>query len=138
VALAAAETLAAEDISAEVIDPRTTVPLDTETLIRSAVKTGRVIVVDEGHRAYGVTAEIASSIAEAAFYHLDAPVRRLGALDVPVPFSPVLEDVTVPRTPGSWSAGWSPKVRGWRRASRSWRWRPTRRWWRWRPPPPAS
>jgi pyruvate dehydrogenase E1 component beta subunit len=96
VALAAAETLAAEDISAEVIDPRTTVPLDTETLIRSAVKTGRVIVVDEGHRAYGVTAEIASSIAEAAFYHLDAPVRRLGALDVPVPFSPVLEDVTVP------------------------------------------
>jgi pyruvate dehydrogenase E1 component beta subunit len=96
VALAAAEMLAAEGISAEVIDPRTTVPLDRETLVRSAVKTSRAIVVDEGHRSYGVTAEIAALIAEEAFYHLDAPVRRLGALDVPVPFSPVLEDATVP------------------------------------------
>jgi pyruvate dehydrogenase E1 component beta subunit len=96
VALAAAETLAAEGISAEVIDPRTTVPLDRETLVRSAVKTSRAIVVDEGYRSYGVTAEIAALIAEEAFYHLDAPVRRLGALDVPVPFSPVLEDATVP------------------------------------------
>jgi pyruvate dehydrogenase E1 component beta subunit len=96
VALAAAETLAAESISAEVIDPRTTVPLDRETLVRSAVKTSRAIVVDEGYRSYGVTAEIAALIAEEAFYHLDAPVRRLGALDVPVPFSPVLEDATVP------------------------------------------
>jgi pyruvate dehydrogenase E1 component beta subunit len=59
-------------------------------------KTSRAIVVDEGHRRYGVTAEIASVIAERAFYHLDAPVRRLGALDVPIPFSPPLEDVTVP------------------------------------------
>jgi pyruvate dehydrogenase E1 component beta subunit len=96
VALAAAEMLAAEGISAEVIDPRTTVPLDVEALVASAIKTGRALVVDEGHRAYGVTGEIAALIAEGAFYHLDAPVRRLGALDVPVPFSPVLEDVTVP------------------------------------------
>jgi pyruvate dehydrogenase E1 component beta subunit len=96
VALAAAEMLAAAGISAEVIDPRTTVPLDVEALVASAIKTGRALVVDEGHRAYGVTGEIAALIAEGAFYHLDAPVRRLGALDVPVPFSPVLEDVTVP------------------------------------------
>ena len=96
VCLEAAELLAAEGISAEVVDPRTLVPLDADALVRSAEKTGRAIVVDEGHRAYGVTAELASTIAERAFYHLDAPVRRLGALDVPVPFSPPLEDETVP------------------------------------------
>ncbi|HXF56553.1 MAG TPA: alpha-ketoacid dehydrogenase subunit beta [Actinomycetota bacterium] len=96
VALATADLLEAEGISLEVVDPRTTVPLDRETLVASAAKTGRVIVVDEGCRSYGVTAELASVIAEEAFYHLDAPVRRLGAMDVPVPFSPVLEDLTVP------------------------------------------
>jgi pyruvate/2-oxoglutarate/acetoin dehydrogenase E1 component len=94
--LAAAELLAARGISAEVIDPRTTSPLDHETIIRSVQKTGRSVVVDEGHRSYGVTAEIAAMIAEEAFYYLDAPVRRLGARDVPIPFSPPLEDVTVP------------------------------------------
>jgi acetoin:2,6-dichlorophenolindophenol oxidoreductase subunit beta len=96
VALAAAEQLEAEGISAEVIDPRTLVPLDEDTLVRSAEKTGRAVVVDEGHQRYGITAELASMIADRAFYSLDAPVRRLGAMDVPVPFSPVLEDVTVP------------------------------------------
>src|SRR5712692_4591335 len=96
VALEAALALAADGIEAEVVDPRTTVPLDVETLVASARKTGRVIVVDEGHRAYGVTGEIASAISEGAFYQLDAPVQRMGALDVPVPFSPVLEDQTVP------------------------------------------
>jgi pyruvate dehydrogenase E1 component beta subunit len=96
VSLAAAELLEADGISAEVIDPRTTTPLDEETLVRSVEKTSRAIVVDEGHRRYGVTAEIASVLAEHAFYHLDAPVRRLGAMDVPIPFSPVLEDETVP------------------------------------------
>ena len=94
--LAAAELLAAGGISAEVIDPRTTSPLDHDTIIRSVQKTGRSVVVDEGHRSYGVTAEIAAMIAEEAFYYLDAPVRRLGARDVPIPFSPPLEDVTVP------------------------------------------
>jgi pyruvate dehydrogenase E1 component beta subunit len=94
--LEAAELLAAEGISAEVVDPRTLSPLDTATLVESAKKTGRAIVVDEGHRSYGVTAELAAVIAEEAFHHLDAPVRRLGALDVPVPFSPTLEDETVP------------------------------------------
>jgi pyruvate dehydrogenase E1 component beta subunit len=96
VALAAAELLEQHGISAEVIDPRTISPLDEDTIVRSAEKTGRAIVVDEGHQRYGVTAEIAAVIADRAFYSLDAPVKRMGALDVPVPFSPALEDVTVP------------------------------------------
>ena len=96
VALAAADILAGEGLSLEVVDPRTTVPLDVETIVRSARKTSRAIVVDEGYQSYGVTGEIASAISEGAFYHLDAPVRRMGAMDVPVPFSPVLEDLTVP------------------------------------------
>jgi pyruvate/2-oxoglutarate/acetoin dehydrogenase E1 component len=96
VALAAAELLQNIDISAEVVDPRTTFPLDKETLIASAIKTSRAIVIDEGYQRYGVTAELAAVIAEGAFYYLDAPVRRMGALDVPVPFSPALEDLTVP------------------------------------------
>jgi pyruvate dehydrogenase E1 component beta subunit len=83
-------------VSAEVIDVRTTFPLDKQTLLESARKTSRVIVVDEGYQRYGVTAEIASIIADEAFYYLDAPVKRMGAMDVPVPFSPVLEDQTVP------------------------------------------
>jgi pyruvate dehydrogenase E1 component beta subunit len=96
VALEAAEALAELGLSAEVIDPRTTVPLDKVTLIESAKKTSRVMVIDEGYQSYGVTAEIASLIADEAFYYLDAPVKRLGAMDVPIPFSPVLEDMTVP------------------------------------------
>ena len=100
VALGAADRLASLGIHAEVIDPRTTVPLDTETLIRSAQKTGRAIVLDEGYQRYGVTAELAAVIAEGAFYYLDAPVKRMGAMDVPVPFSPPLEDLTVPTIEG--------------------------------------
>jgi acetoin:2,6-dichlorophenolindophenol oxidoreductase subunit beta len=96
VALEAAEKLATLDISAEVIDPRTMFPLDKDTLIASAKKTSRAIVMDEGYERFGVTAELAAIIAEGAFYYLDAPVKRMGAMDVPVPFSPVLEDLTVP------------------------------------------
>jgi pyruvate/2-oxoglutarate/acetoin dehydrogenase E1 component len=96
VALAAAESREPTGISAEVIDVRTTVPLDKQTIIDSVKKTSRAIVVDEGYERYGVTAEIASVIADGAFYYLDAPVKRMGAMDVPVPFSPVLEDQTVP------------------------------------------
>jgi len=95
VALAAAEMLDQVGISAEIIDPRTTFPLDKQTLIESAKKTSRAIVIDEGYERYGVTAEIASVIADGAFYYLDAPVKRMGAMDVPIPFSPVLEDLTV-------------------------------------------
>ena len=96
VALEAAKMLEEAGISAEVIDPRTTYPLDKKTLIDSAIKTSRAMVVDEGYERYGVTAEIASVIADGAFYYLDAPVKRMGAMDVPVPFSPALEDLTVP------------------------------------------
>ena len=92
----AARILGNEEISVEIIDPRTLVPLDEKTILNSAKKTGRVIVVDEGHQNFGVTAEIAARISEKAFYYLDAPVIRMGAMDVPVPFSPVLEDLTVP------------------------------------------
>jgi pyruvate dehydrogenase E1 component beta subunit len=96
IALEAAEILAELGLSAEVVDPRTTVPLDKKALIESAKKTSRAVVIDEGHQSYGVSAELASVIAEGAFYHLDAPVTRMGAMDVPIPFSPALEDITVP------------------------------------------
>jgi pyruvate dehydrogenase E1 component beta subunit len=96
VALGAAKLLEEYDISAEIIDPRTVWPLDEKTLIESAKKTSRVIVVDEGYARYGVTAEIASVIAEGAFFNLEAPVKRIGAMHVPIPFSPPLEDATVP------------------------------------------
>lgn len=96
IALEAADKLAELGISAEVVDPRTTVPLDKKALIESAKKTSRAIVIDEGYEQYGATAEIASVIADGAFYYLDAPVKRMGAMNVPIPFSPVLEDMTVP------------------------------------------
>jgi pyruvate dehydrogenase E1 component beta subunit len=96
----AADLLAKDGISAEVIDPRTISPLDETTILESVRKTSRAMVVDEGHQNFGTTAEIAARISEKAFYHLDAPVIRMGAMDVPVPFSPALEDLTVP-TPES-------------------------------------
>jgi pyruvate/2-oxoglutarate/acetoin dehydrogenase E1 component len=96
VALGAAKRLEEVGISAEVVDPRTTSPLDEKTLIESAKKTSRVIVMDEGYEKYGVTAEIASVIATGAFYDLDAPVKRIAAMHVPIPFSPPLEDATIP------------------------------------------
>ena len=96
VALGAATMLEEIGVDAEVVDPRTTWPLDEKTLIDSVRKTSRCIVIDEGYFRYGVTGEIASVIAEGAFYDLDGPVRRIGARHVPVPFSPPLEDATVP------------------------------------------
>jgi acetoin:2,6-dichlorophenolindophenol oxidoreductase subunit beta len=96
VALGAAAMLEQVGISAEVIDPRTTWPLDEKALIASAKKTSRAIVIDEGYGRYGVTAELASVISEGAFYDLDGPVIRMGAMHVPIPFSPALEDATVP------------------------------------------
>jgi pyruvate dehydrogenase E1 component beta subunit len=95
-ALTAASKLSEDGIQAEVIDPRTLVPLDSQTLIDSVKKTSRCIVVDQGYQSFGVTAEIAALVAEQAFYALDVPVRRLGAVDVPIPFSPSLEDLTIP------------------------------------------
>jgi acetoin:2,6-dichlorophenolindophenol oxidoreductase subunit beta len=96
VALGAATMLEEIGISAEVVDPRTMWPLDEKTLVESARKTSRALVIDEGYFRYGVTGEIASVIAEGAFYDLDGPVRRIGARHVPIPFSPPLEDATVP------------------------------------------
>ena len=96
VALGAAALLETIGISAEVVDPRTTWPLDEKTLVDSAKKTSKAIVIDEGYGRYGVTGELASVIAEGAFYNLEAPVKRMGAMHVPIPFSPPLEDATVP------------------------------------------
>jgi acetoin:2,6-dichlorophenolindophenol oxidoreductase subunit beta len=96
VALRAAEQLQADGISAEVIDPRTLTPLDEAGLVRSVANTSRCIVIDEGYRRFGATAELAAIISHQAFDYLDAPVERIGALDVPIPFSPVLEDATIP------------------------------------------
>jgi pyruvate dehydrogenase E1 component beta subunit len=96
VALSAADLLAGEGISAEVVDPRTLKPLDKETILGSVKKTGRAIVIDEGYLSYGVTAEIAAIISDEAFDYLDAPVKRIGGMDVPVPMVPVLERATVP------------------------------------------
>ena len=95
VALGAASLLQESGISAEVIDPRTLWPLDEKTIVDSVKKTSRAMVIDEGYERYGVTAEIASVIAQGAFFDLEAPVKRMGAMHVPIPFSPPLEDVTV-------------------------------------------
>lgn len=95
-ALAAAEQLAQEGISAEVIDPRTLTPLDENTLVKSVSKTGGAVIVDEGYQRFGVTAELAAVIAKGAFDYLDAPIERVAAMDVPIPFSPPLEFATIP------------------------------------------
>lgn len=97
-ALEAAEKLAEEGIDVEVIDPRTLVPLDEQTIVDSVKKTGRVIVVHEAVKRGGYGGEIASMIAESeAFDYLDAPIRRLGALPIPVPYNPALEKAMVPQ-----------------------------------------
>lgn len=96
-ALEAAEALAQEDgISAEVVDPRTLVPLDKTTLLASVAKTGRVVVADETQRSCGVTAEFAAIMAEEAFSYLKAPVKRVAVPDVPIPFSKEEEDFITP------------------------------------------
>jgi pyruvate dehydrogenase E1 component beta subunit len=95
-ALGAAETLAAEGLSVEVVDPRSLVPLDLATLVGSVQRTHRALVVDGGSRSFGPTAEIAAELGTEAFDWLDAPVTRLAAEDVPIPFSPVLEALVQP------------------------------------------
>ena len=95
-ALEAAEQLAAQGLEAEVIDPRTLVPLDKETLLASLRKTGYALVVDEGVERYGASAELAAILNAEAFDYLDAPVLRIGAAAVPIPFSPPLELRTIP------------------------------------------
>jgi acetoin:2,6-dichlorophenolindophenol oxidoreductase subunit beta len=95
-ALAAADRLADEGIEAEVIDPRTLVPLDIETIVASVRRTNRLVVAHEAVRQGGFGAEIAAQAGLAAFDFLDAPVERVGAPFAPVPFSPPLEDAWLP------------------------------------------
>ena len=95
-ALDAANALADRGVSAEVVDLRTITPMDTDTVLASVAKTSRALVLYESHRFLGVGAEVAAVIAEEAFEHLDAPVMRLAPPNVPVPFSPSLEDAFLP------------------------------------------
>jgi len=96
--LAVAEELATEEISVEVIDPRTLVPLDTETIRRSVQKTGRLVITDEAGPTAGFSAEVAAVATEdaATFARLQAPVKRVCALQVPIPYSPILESHVFP------------------------------------------
>lgn len=96
-AIRAADSLAQEGISAEVIDPRTLVPLDTETILQSIAKTGRLLVVDQGHRTCGAASEIVARVAELGFWDLQAPIMRLTAPDMQIPFSPALEQGFYPQ-----------------------------------------
>jgi 2-oxoisovalerate dehydrogenase E1 component beta subunit len=96
-ALEAAELLEQEGISPEIVDLRTIVPLDTGTILSSVEKTSRALVLYESHRFLGTGAEVASVIGEEGFQHLDAPVVRLAPPNVPVPFSPSLEDAYLPQ-----------------------------------------
>jgi pyruvate/2-oxoglutarate/acetoin dehydrogenase E1 component len=94
--LQAAEALSKQGISAEIIDPRTLKPLDTETILRSVAKTGRLLIVENAHRMCGLAAEIAAIVAEEGFEYLKRPIRRLTAPDIHVPFSPILEEQMFP------------------------------------------
>jgi pyruvate dehydrogenase E1 component beta subunit len=95
-ALAAAEQLAQEGIEAEVIDPRTLVPLDKDLILESVRKTGRLVVVEEDNLTGGWAADVAAIVAEEAFFWLDAPIKRVSAPDTPAPFAPVMEGFYVP------------------------------------------
>ncbi len=95
-ALMAAEELAEEGVELEVIDPRTLVPLDKETILRSVEKTNRLVVASEDARTCGVSAEIAAIVSEEAFDYLDAPIRRVASQDVPIPLAPVAEAFVLP------------------------------------------
>jgi 2-oxoisovalerate dehydrogenase E1 component len=96
--LAAADELAAEGVSVEVIDPRTVAPLHADTIIRSMAKTGRLLIADETFGPFGLGAEVAAVVADRAFDHLDAPIRRLNGAHTPTPYSPPLEAAVVPDT----------------------------------------
>lgn len=97
--LEAADKLEKEGIDAEVIDLRTLRPLDTRPVVESVKKTNRMVVVEEGWRAYGVGAEVASRVTELAFDYLDAPVRRVAQAEVPLPYNRRLEQMALPQVP---------------------------------------
>lgn len=97
-ALEAAEKLEAKGISVEVVDPRTYLPFDTETVVESVIKTGRVIIAEDDCKNSGWGAEVAAKIVESeAFDYLDAPIKRLAGLDTPIPYNPNLEKAVVPQ-----------------------------------------
>ena len=96
IALKAAEKLQEQGVSCEVIDPRTIRPLDIDTIIESVKKTNRVVLAEESHPICGINAEISSQITEQAFDYLDAPIKRVSALDVPMPYAKNLENLVVP------------------------------------------
>lgn len=96
--LEAANELAKDNVYVEVIDVRTLVPFDKQTVIDSVKKTGRLLIVDEGYLSFGVGAEIGMRIMEDVFYDLDYPIMRMGTADVPLPFSPALEFPIIPDT----------------------------------------
>jgi 2-oxoisovalerate dehydrogenase E1 component beta subunit len=102
--LEAAERLSKEGAEVEIVDLRTLTPLDKECFLASVRKTGRALVVHEAHLTSGFGGEVASIIAEEAWESLDAPVKRIGSLDVPIPFSPTLEDAVLP-SPAKIEAG---------------------------------
>ncbi len=95
-ALEAAETLEGEGVSIEVVDPRTLVPLDKQTILDSVAKTGRLVTVDMAHKTCSAASEIASMVAMEGFWSLQAPIQRLGAANVHIPFSPALEPLCYP------------------------------------------
>src|SRR5690606_34730271 len=97
-ALAAAETLAADGISVEVIDPRGARPLDLDTILASVKKTGRLIVSHEAAAVGGVGSEVVAAVAEHAIDYLAAPIRRITAPDVPIPQNTELEQLVIPTT----------------------------------------
>jgi pyruvate dehydrogenase E1 component beta subunit len=103
-AMSAAERLAADGIEAEVIDPRSLVPLDLETIVRSVEKTNRLVIAHEAVEHGGFGAEIAAEVQAVAFDHLDAPIERVGAPFTPVPLSPPLEDAYIPGANDIYSA----------------------------------
>ncbi|WZL72765.1 alpha-ketoacid dehydrogenase subunit beta [Clostridiaceae bacterium 35-E11] len=92
----AIKQLEKEGISVELIDLRTVAPLDTDTIIKSVSKTGKLLIVDEGHESFGISGEIAAKVMPEVFYDLEAPIERLGTADVPLPFSPALEFPLIP------------------------------------------
>jgi len=94
--LSAAEKLSEEGIDAEVIDLKTLSPFDLKTVVNSVKKTNKVVIVHQACLTGGLGAEIGMRMVEAAFDYLDSPIKRIGSLDVPVPFSPLLEDFVVP------------------------------------------
>ncbi|MEX0586139.1 MAG: transketolase C-terminal domain-containing protein, partial [Pirellulales bacterium] len=95
-ALKACERLAEENISVELVDPRTVLPLDIDTILRSVQKTGRLLVVDEAYGPCGIGAEIAAQVVAQGFDELDAPIRRLNGVFTPTPYSPALEAAVIP------------------------------------------